>query len=149
MNYIAVPNTLPACRWEIENLEAAAVEDGLMIERFNDENDLIQAFGGYKEDIPESYWKEVEKVGFPCVHVQNDTGSVSYWDKLDGFNAEEASLEFLSRDYHLVISINNIEDARYYATKYNGHQRDRVCALSREILEEMEEKINDKSRLGF
>ena len=37
-----------------------------------------------------------------------------------------------------MIAIEDIEDARYYAEKYDGHQWVKVRELASEILEEME-----------
>ncbi len=136
MNYIAIPHTLPARRWEVKSLEDAAIDDGLQIERFNNREDVVASVGGWAEDIPESYWEEIKKIGYPCVHVY-DNGSINYWEKAEKFNAEQAALEFLLNDYESIIAIENIDDARYYAEKYDGNQRGEVRRIAREILNEM------------
>ena len=45
MNYIVISHTLPARRWEVKNLESAAIDDGLQIERFNSRDDVIDSVG--------------------------------------------------------------------------------------------------------
>lgn len=136
MNYIAIPHTLPARRWEVKGLEDAAIDDGLEIERFNSRDDIIDSVGGWEGDVPASYWENIKKVGFPCVHVY-DNGSINYWERAEKFNAEQAALEFFLNDYEAVIEIKTIEDARYYAEKYEGNQRGEVRRIAREILNEM------------
>lgn len=136
MNYIVISHTLPARRWEVKSLEAAAIDDGLEIERFNSREDVVDSVGGWEADIPNSYWENIEKVGFPCVHVY-DNGSVNYWESAEKFNAEQAALEFFLNDYEAVIEIKTIEDARYYSEKYEGNQRGEVRRIAREILNEM------------
>lgn len=137
MNYIAIPHTLPARRWEVKSLEAAAIDDDLEIERFNSWDELVESFDGRESDIPESYLKAVEKTGFPCVHVY-DNGSFNCWEKEETFDPEQTALDFYIGEYNAVIPIESIEDARYYAEKYTGHQWTKVRSLAREILEEME-----------
>lgn len=108
--------------WEIKNLEAAAIDDGLEIEEFNSREDVINSFGGWKEDIP-----------------------ASYWEKAENFNAEQAAREFLLSDYEAIIEIQNLEDARYYAEKYDGSQQGEIRRLAREILNDMQ---NRNSKIG-
>ena len=132
--FIAVPHVLPARRWEVKKLESAASEEGIEIERFNSRDEFVSAFG---EDIPESYLRETDKVGFPCVHVYDEGGSVNYWEKEDSFNAEQAALEFLLSNYQSIETIETIDDARFYATKYKGHQWTKVRELAKEIWREM------------
>lgn len=137
MNYIAIPHTLPARRWEIESLEAAAIDDDLEIEHFKSFDELVASFDGCESDIPESYLKAVEKTGFPCVHVY-DNGSFNCWEKEETFDPEQIALEYFEMEFNSIIKVETIEDARYYAEKYTGHQWTKVRSLAREILEEME-----------
>ena len=140
MNYIAIPHTLPARRWDIESLEDAAIDDGLEIDRFNNREDLVSSFDGCEAEIPDSYREAVERTGFPCVHVYDDAGNISCWEKADRFDAEQAALEYFQMKYNSIIKIETIEDARYYAEKYTGHQWAKVRSIAAEILEEMEEE---------
>lgn len=135
MNYIAIPHTLPARRWEVKSLEAAAIDDGLETEHFKSFDELVSSFDG--EPIPERYLKAVEKTGFPCVHVY-DNGSFNCWEKEETFDPEQTALEYFEMNFNSIIKIETIEDARYYAEKYTGHQWTKVRSLAREILEEME-----------
>lgn len=140
MYYIAIPHTLPARRWEIESLEDAAIDDGLEIDRFDSKEDLVSSFDGCEADIPESYLKAVEHTGFPCVHVHDDAGNVNYWIEADRFDAEQAALEFFQMNYNSIIKVETIEDAKFYAEKYAGHQWAKVRSIAADILEEMEEE---------
>ena len=143
-NIIAVPHTLSARRWEVKSLEAAAIDDGLEIERFNSRDDVINSFGGCEEEeIPASYWENIKKIGYPCVHVY-DNGGIDYWESAEKFNAEQAAREFLLSDYEAIIGIETITDARYYAEKYDGNQRGVVRRLAREILGEMKNEKNHR-----
>lgn len=135
MNYIAIPHTLPARRWEVKSLEAAAIDDDLETEHFKSFDELIASFDG--EPIPESYLKAVEKTGFPCVHVY-DNGSFNCWEKEETFDPEQIALEYFEMEFNSIIKIETLEDARYYAEKYTGHQWKKVRSLAREILGEME-----------
>lgn len=137
MNYIAIPHTLPARRWEVKSLEAAAIDDGLETERFDSKEDLVASFDGHEGDIPESYWNAVKRTGFPCVHVY-DNGSFNCWEKEEAFDPEQIALEYFEMEFNSIIKVETIEDARYYAEKYTGHQWTKVRSLAREILEEME-----------
>lgn len=136
-NFIAIPHTQPARRWEVKSLEAAAIDDGLEIERFNSREDVVASIGGWEEDIPESYLNAVKKTGFPCVHVY-DNGSIDYWESAENFDSEQAALDFFQMNFNSIVKVETIEDARYYAEKYTGHQWTKVRSLAREILEEME-----------
>ena len=138
MNYIAIPHTLPARRWEVKSLEDAAIDKGLEIDHFKNFDELLEIFDGCKADIPESYLKAVEHTGFPCVHVYDDAGNINYWESADRFDAEQAALEFFQMEYNSIIKIESIDDARYYAEKYTGHQWAKVRAIASDILEEME-----------
>lgn len=138
MNFIAIPHTLPARRWEIESLEDAAIDDGLEIDRFDSKEDLVASFDGHEGDIPESYLKAVEHTGFPCVHAYDEAGNFSCWEKADRFDAEQAALEYFQMNYNSIIKVETIEDARYYAEKYDGHQWSKVRSIASDILEEME-----------
>lgn len=129
MNYIAIPHQFSPVRWEIESLEAAAVDDGLEIEYFKDMEEVERVFSG---EIPENYRKEIEKVGFPCVHLYAEGGDIS-WEKAADFDVEQASLEFLLSNYNSIIEIEDEKDAKYYATEYKCHQWPEVRALAREI----------------
>lgn len=140
MNYIVIPHTLPARRWEIESLADAAAADGLEIDRFNNREDLVASFAGCEADIPGSYLKAVEHTGFPCVHVYDDAGNINYWEKADRFDAEQAALEFFQMNHNSIIKIETIEDAKFYAEKYTGHQWTKVRSIAADILEEMEEE---------
>lgn len=135
-HYIAIPHTLPARRWEVESIEAAAIDDGLEIDRFDSKKDLEASFDG--EQIPESYAKSVENTGFPCVHVYDDAGNFSCWEKADRFDAEQTALDFFQMEYNSIIKIESIEDAKFYAEKYAGHQCAKVRSIAADILEEME-----------
>ena len=95
MNYIVISHTLPARRWEVKSLEAAAIDDGLQIERFNSRDDVVDYVGGWEEDVPESYWENVEKVGYPCVHVY-DNGSIDYWELAENSTLKMRRLIFTS-----------------------------------------------------
>lgn len=134
--FIVIPHVLPPKRWEVKSLEAAAIDDGLEIEHFNSREELVASFDGCETDIPESYLKAVEHTEFPCVHVY-DNGSINYWERAEKFDAEQVALDFYLGEYNAVIAIESIEDARYYASQYDGHQWVKVRALAREIMEEM------------
>ena len=140
MNYIAIPHTLPARRWEVKSLEDAAIDKGLEIDHFKNFDELLEIFDGCKADIPESYLKAVEHTGFPCVHVYDDAGNINYWEKADRFDAEQAALEFFQMNYNSIIKIETVEDAKFYAEKYAGHQWAKVRSIAADILEEMEEE---------
>ena len=83
MNCIAIPHTQPARRWEVKSLEDAAIDKGLEIDHFKNFDELLEIFDGCKADIPESYLNEVKKTGYPCVHVHDDAGNISCWEKAD------------------------------------------------------------------
>lgn len=140
MNYIAIPHTLPARRWEIESLEDAAIDDGLEIDRFNNREDLVASFDGCEADIPESYLNAVKKSGFPCVHVYDEGESINYWESAENFDPEQAALDFFQMNYNSIIKVETIEDAKFYAEKYTGHQWTKVRSIAAEILEEMEDE---------
>ena len=123
----------------VECRNAAAIDNGLEIEEFNSREDVINSFGGWEEDIPASYWENIKKIGYPCVHVY-DNGSRDYWEKAENFNAEQAAREFFLSDYEAIIEIQNPEDARYYAEKYDGNQQGEVRRLAREILSDMQKQ---------
>lgn len=142
MNYIVIPHALPARRWEIESLADAAIDDGLEIDRFDNRAELVASFDGHEDDIPDSYREAVERTGFPCVHIY-DNGSFNCWEKADRFDAEQAALEFFQMEYNSIIKIESIDDARYYAEKYAGHQWAKVRSIASEILEEMEEEEDE------
>ena len=143
MTFIAIPHTLPARRWEIESLADAAIDDGLEIEHFNNREDLVASFDGSEADIPESYLKEVEKTGFPCVHVHDESGDFSCWETAGRFDAEQAALEYFQMNYNSIIKIETINDAKFYAEKYAGHQWAKVRSIASDILEEMEVGENE------
>lgn len=143
MNYIAIPHTLPARRWEVKSLEAAAIDDGLEIDHFKNFDELLEIFDGCKADIPENYLEAVKETGFPCVHVHDDAGNINYWEKADRFDAEQAALEFFQMNFNSIIKIETIEDAKFYAEKYTGHQWAKVRSIASEILEEMEEEEDE------
>jgi hypothetical protein len=121
----------------------AAIDDGLEIEKFNSRDDVINSFGGCDEEIPASYWENIKKIGYPCVHVY-DNGGIDYWESAEKFNAEQAAREFLLSDYEAIIEIETITDARYYSEKYDGNQRGVVRRLAREILGEMKNEKNHR-----
>ena len=140
MNYIVIPHTLPVRRWKIESLADAAENDGLGIDRFNTLGELIASFGECEADIPESYLKAVEHTGFPCVHVYDDAGNINYWESVENFYSEQAALDFFQMSFNSIIKVETIEDAKFYAEKYTGHQWPKVRSIASEILEEMEEE---------
>lgn len=137
MNYIAIPHTLPARRWEVKSLEDAAIDDGLEIEKFNSREDVVDSVGGREEYIPESYWENIKKVGFPCVHVY-DNGSFNCWEKEETFDPEQTALEYFEMNFNSIIKVETIEDAKFCAEKYTGHQCPKVRSIAADILEEME-----------
>ena len=136
MNYIVLPHTLSARRWEVKSLEAAAIDDGLEIEHFKSFDELVASFDG--EPIPESYLKDVEKTGFPCVHVYNN-GYFNCWEKEETFDPEQIALEYFQLEYNYIFPIETVEDAKFYAEKYTGHQMAKVRSIASDILDEMED----------
>ena len=67
-----------------------------------------------------------------------DNGSFNCWEKEETFDPEQIALEYFEMEFNSIIKVETIEDARYYAEKYTGHQWTKVRSLAREILEEME-----------
>lgn len=139
VEYIEVPHQLPARRWSTNDIVSAAFEEGWDYEKFDNMEQVIECFGDCENDVPEDWKKALAEITFPAIHETSDGGSWDNWYKAEDFNAEERAFAFLASDLNCLIKIENDADARYYAEKYNGHQRAKVHSLAKQILEDYAE----------
>jgi len=122
---------------DFENLWEAAEYDGLSEETFENFNRMIEFFGDSVADIPVEWVKAAKAAGFPAVHISNEGETTDFWLSKKEFDEkkEQIANDFLLSDWQSVIPVASKKEAKFYATKYTGHQEFEVRKLAREILE--------------
>lgn len=119
-----------------DSLEDAASAQGWGWELIKDEEEALAVYG-HKSDIPGELLSLLVK------------GSVvvlsSYYGEefipSDLFDVEREAERYLARDLNRIIIIDNIEDALFFAHKYNEHYGSEVRKAARKIVREHEEYL--------